>query len=44
MEKVLSEIDAWLLVVNTNGINVWCSSAGKEMTVYNTDRHENLPN
>jgi ubiquinone/menaquinone biosynthesis C-methylase UbiE/NAD-dependent dihydropyrimidine dehydrogenase PreA subunit len=35
VEKALSEIDAWLLVVPTNGINVWCASAGGEMTVHN---------
>jgi ubiquinone/menaquinone biosynthesis C-methylase UbiE/NAD-dependent dihydropyrimidine dehydrogenase PreA subunit len=35
VEKALSAIDAWLLVVPTNGINVWCSSAGGEMTVHN---------
>jgi ubiquinone/menaquinone biosynthesis C-methylase UbiE/NAD-dependent dihydropyrimidine dehydrogenase PreA subunit len=35
VEKALSAIDAWLLVVSTNGINVWCSSAGGEMTVHN---------
>jgi ubiquinone/menaquinone biosynthesis C-methylase UbiE/Pyruvate/2-oxoacid:ferredoxin oxidoreductase delta subunit len=34
VEKVLSEINAWLLVVPTNGINVWCSSAGGEMTAH----------
>jgi len=35
VERALSAIDAWLLVVPTNGINVWCSSAGGEMTVHN---------
>ena len=35
VEKALSEIDAWLLVVPTKGINVWCSSAGGEMTAHN---------
>ena len=35
VEKALSAIDAWLLVVPTKGINVWCSSAGGEMTVHN---------
>jgi ubiquinone/menaquinone biosynthesis C-methylase UbiE/NAD-dependent dihydropyrimidine dehydrogenase PreA subunit len=35
VEKALSATDAWLLVVPTNGINVWCSSAGGEMTVHN---------
>jgi NAD-dependent dihydropyrimidine dehydrogenase PreA subunit/SAM-dependent methyltransferase len=35
VEKALSAIDAWLLVVHTNGINVWCASAGGEMTVHN---------
>ena len=35
VEKALSTIDAWLLVVPTNGINVWCASAGGEMTVHN---------
>ena len=35
VEKALSAIDAWLLVAPTNGINVWCSSAGGEMTVHN---------
>ena len=35
VEKALSSINAWLLVVPTNGINVWCSSAGGEMTVHN---------
>jgi len=35
VEKALSAIDAWLLVVPTKGINVWCASAGGEMTVHN---------
>jgi len=35
VEKALSAIDAWLLVAPSNGINVWCSSAGGEMTVHN---------
>lgn len=35
VEKALSAIDAWLLVVPTKGVNVWCSSAGGEMTVHN---------
>ena len=35
VETALSAIDAWLLVVPTKGINVWCSSAGGEMTVHN---------
>jgi ubiquinone/menaquinone biosynthesis C-methylase UbiE/NAD-dependent dihydropyrimidine dehydrogenase PreA subunit len=35
VEKALSAIDAWLLVVPTKGINVWCSAAGGEMTVHN---------
>jgi NAD-dependent dihydropyrimidine dehydrogenase PreA subunit len=35
VEKALSSIDAWLLVVPTNGINVWCASAGGEMTIHN---------
>ena len=35
VERALSAIDAWLLVVPTRGINVWCSSAGGEMTVHN---------
>ena len=35
VERALSAIDAWLLVVPTNGINVWCASAGGEMTVRN---------
>ena len=34
VEKALSATDAWLLVAPTNGINVWCSSAGGEMTVH----------
>jgi ubiquinone/menaquinone biosynthesis C-methylase UbiE/NAD-dependent dihydropyrimidine dehydrogenase PreA subunit len=35
VEKALTAIDAWLLVAPTKGINVWCSSAGGEMTVHN---------
>jgi NAD-dependent dihydropyrimidine dehydrogenase PreA subunit len=35
VERALSAIDSWLLVVPTNGINVWCASAGGEMTVHN---------
>jgi ubiquinone/menaquinone biosynthesis C-methylase UbiE/NAD-dependent dihydropyrimidine dehydrogenase PreA subunit len=34
VEKALSATDVWLLVAPTNGINVWCSSAGGEMTVH----------
>lgn len=26
------KINAWLLVVNTDGVNVWCSSAGRHFT------------
>ncbi len=35
VEKALSAIDAWLLVAPTSGINVWCASAGGEMTEHN---------
>jgi hypothetical protein len=26
------KMDAWLLIVNTEGVNVWCSSAGRHFT------------
>jgi hypothetical protein len=26
------KIDAWLLIINTEGVNVWCSSAGRHFT------------
>ena len=32
VEKVLSCMDAWLLVAPTNGINVWCAACGGELT------------
>jgi len=32
VEKALTGIDAWLLVVPSNGINVWCAACGGELT------------
>ncbi|MGD9259670.1 MAG: methyltransferase domain-containing protein [Desulfobacterales bacterium] len=34
VEKSLADMDAWLLVVPTLGINVWCASTGGDMTVH----------
>jgi|GEM_PF-70854 len=31
VERVLSGMDAWLLVAPSNGINVWCASCGGEL-------------
>jgi ubiquinone/menaquinone biosynthesis C-methylase UbiE/NAD-dependent dihydropyrimidine dehydrogenase PreA subunit len=31
VEKALAGVDAWLLVVPSNGINVWCAACGGEL-------------
>ena len=35
LEQALEGQDAWLLIVNTNGINVWCAAAGGHLTTHN---------
>jgi ferredoxin len=34
VERALGGVDAWLLVANSRGINVWCASAGGHLTTH----------